>query len=286
MKKRANSGVTTNRRPSPWLAAATAILSLAALLLAAPSGLAQPVPADAVFSDFKLTGDFLFDLGGKTLDNAEIYLSDRAAAYLVIAPELSSPLLISPRTQSVESVSFMKVAKQDDGTIDLLADASFNRLGSFTIADQEVVFQIKGQSAKLRAKPPLLGNQYAESLRSYKPEYARLADGYNPITSALSTLKAQAEDVRVKVYFGTWCPVCGRLVPRLIRLQEELEGSKVAFEYYGLPQPMSDDPVTEKEDLRGVPTVIVYSSNKEIGRLTGADLNAPEKSIVKLISGA
>ena len=247
---------------------------------------AAQMSADAVFSDFKPNGEFLFDLDGKTLDHAEIYLSDRAAAYLVIAPELSSPLLISPRTQSVESVSFMKVAKREDGTIDLLADASFNRLGGFRIANHEVIFQVKGQQARLRAKPPLLGEHHAETLRAYKPEYGRLADEYAPTAPAVAALRAQGREVRVRVYFGTWCPVCGRLVPRIIKVAESLEGSKVSFEYHGLPQPMNDDPETERFGIHGVPTAIVYVGDKEIGRLSGGDLDAPEKAISKLVNGA
>ncbi len=256
------------------------------LILAANAAAQGGVPADAVFSDFKPNGEFLFELDGKPLKNAEIYLSDRAASYLVIAPELASPLLISPRTSSVESVSFMKVMKREDGTIDLLADASFNRLGAFRIAGQEIVFKVKDQDAKLKAKPPLLGEQDAAGLTGFKPEYARLAKEYTPEARYLGNLRAQESPVRVRVYFGTWCPVCGRLVPRIMRLADELKGSKVQFEYYGLPQPMTKDPVTKREDLHGVPTAIVYAGGKEIGRLSGGDLNAPEKSITRLVLGA
>ncbi len=265
---------------------AIAGMSLAVALILGTSTAAAQAPADAVFSGFKRNGEFLFELDGEDLKHAEIYLSDRAASYLVIAPELASPLLISPRAGSVESVSFMKVMKRDDGTIDLLADASFNRLGAFRIAGQEIVFKVKDQDAKLKAKPPLLGSQDAEALRGYKPEYAQLADEYTPEARYLGNLRSQESPVRVRVYFGTWCPVCGRLVPRLLRLENELEGSRVHFEYYGLPQPMSDDPVTKREDLHGVPTAIVYVGDKEVGRLTGGDLNAPEKSITRLVLGA
>lgn len=258
---------------------------LASALILAASAAAQGVPADAVFSGFKPNGEFLFELDGKKLENAEIYLSERAASYLVIAPELASPLLISPRTTSVESVSFMKVLKREDGTIDLLADASFNRLGAFRIDGQELVFKVKDQDARLKAKPPLLGEQDAAALTGYKPEYARLAEEYTPEARYLGNLRAQEGAVRVRVYFGTWCPVCGRLVPRILRLADELEGSQVHFEYYGLPQPMTKDPVTKSEDLHGVPTAIVYAGDKEIGRLTGGDLNAPEKSITRLVLG-
>ncbi len=265
--------------------AALAGLALTLALLPSTAVLAQ-VPADAVFSGFKRNGEFLFELGDSVLKNAEIYLSERAASYLVIAPELASPLLISPRTGSVESVSFMKMLKREDGTIDLLADASFNRLGAFRIDGREIVFEVKDQEARLKAKPPLLGGQGPEALRSYKPEYARLADEYTPSARHPGKLRAQQEAVRVRVYFGTWCPVCGRLVPRIIKLADELEGSKVKFEYYGLPQPMTKDPITKREDLHGVPTAIVYVGDKEVGRLSGGDLNAPEKSITRLVLAA
>ncbi len=252
------------------------------MALVSAAAVAQ-VPADAVFSDFKRNGEFLFELDGQALKHAEIYLSDRASSYLIIAPELASPLLINPRAGSVESVSFMKVAKQDDGTIDLLADASFNRLGAFRIAGQEIVFKVKDQDAKLKAKPPLLGEQGAEALKSYKPEYRQLAEEYTPEARYLDSLRSQASPVRVRVYFGTWCPVCGRLVPRILRLADELEGSRVHFEYYGLPQPMTDDPITKSEDLHGVPTAVVYVGDQEVGHLTGGDLNVPEKSITRLV---
>ncbi len=260
-----------------WLAAM--------IILGAVTAVAQ-VPADAVFSGFQRNGEFLFELDSQDLKNAEIYLSQRAASYLVIAPELASPLLINPRAGSVESVSFMKVMKRDDGSIDLLADASFDRLGDFRIDGQQIVFEVKGRTAKLKAKPPLLGGQDAESLKGYKPEYAQLAEAYTPEERFVGSLRSHASPVRVRVYFGTWCPVCGRLVPRIIRLAEDLEGSRVQFEYYGLPQPMSDDPITKREDIHGVPTAVVYVGDKEVGRLSGGDLNSPEKSITRLVLNA
>ena len=259
------------------------IPSLLTAALAAAAPLAAQVGADAIFSGFQPTGDFLFELAGKDLENAEIYASERAAAYLVIAPELASPVLISPRTRSIESVSFMKVAKREDGSIDLLADAAFNRLGGFRIEGTEVVFEVKGETAKFKTKPPLLGPHAPETLRSEKPEYAQAADAYEPIPRALEILKAQSRDVRVLVYFGTWCPVCGRLVPKVIKVDEALDGSKIRFDYYGLPQPMTDDPVTQRDDVHGVPTGIVYVDGREIGRLSAADLNVPERAIGRML---
>ncbi|MEM7584600.1 MAG: thioredoxin family protein [Acidobacteriota bacterium] len=262
------------------------MLTALGLAFAAAMSVSAQVPADAIFRDFKPSGDFLFDLGGQTLEHAEIYLSDRAAAYLVIAPELASPVIVNPRAQSVESVSFMKISKRDDGMLDILADASFRPLGKFNLSGQEVQFKVKGQDAKLHPKPPLLGEHRAETLRSYKPEYGMLADEYTPTAPALAALKAQQDDVRVRIYFGTWCSVCSRLVPRIIKVADELDGSKVSFEYYGLPSQLDSDPEAKKAKVSGVPTAVVYVGGKEVGRLSGGDLNAPEKAISKTVNGA
>ncbi len=276
---------TSHQAPARHIGRRVGVL-LAALVVGIALPASAQVPADAVFSDFKPSGDFLFELDGKTLEHAEIYLSDRAAAYLVIAPELASPVIVNPRMQSVESVSFMKVSKRDDGFIDILADAEFRSLGSFRLANQEVLFKVKGKDAKLRPKPPLLGEHGPETLRSYKPDYETLANEYKPTTPALTALKAQGDDVRVRVYFGTWCSVCSRLVPRIIKVADELDGSKVSFEYYGLPPQIDEDPEAKREDIHGVPTAVVFVGDKEVKRLSGADLNSPEKAISKAVNGA
>ena len=46
---------------------------------------------------------------------------------------------------------------------------------------------------------------------------------------------------------------------------------------------MTDDPRTESDSVHGVPTVIVYLDDKEVGRLTGSELNAPETEIFKMV---
>lgn len=253
------------------------------MIAAAPA--ATQVPADAHFRDFAPTGEFLFELDGQDLKHAEVFASERATAYLVLAPELSSPVLINPSTRSVESIHLMKVARRSDGSIDLLADASFGYLGSFRISGQEVVFEVKGETARLKPKPPLLGFQQPEALKDHKPEYARLAEDYSPKAAALETLRARSGEAKVLIYFGTWCPTCGLLVPRVMKVDEELEGSKIEFQYYGFPRQMSDDPVSDRDDVHGMPTGIVYVGGKEIGRLGVSELNVPESALVRMLDG-
>lgn len=265
-----------------------AVVALLGLIPAftASMAAAQAAQADALFQDFRPSGDFLFELGGSEVDGAEIYRSERSGAYLILAPALKSPLLINTRGGTVETVSLLKVARRDNGAIDLLADASFDSMGQFQVGAQELTFQVKGQAAKLKPKPPLLGFQTAASLVDYNPSYGFKSKSYAPDATSLRALAAQGKDVKVRVYFGTWCPVCSRLVPKVMRVAEELEGSKLSFEYYGLPRQMADDPVTDEQKLNGVPTAVVFVGEKEVGRLGGRELNLPESSLQKILAGS
>jgi len=256
----------------------------AVALAAAPLG--AQMAADAVFQGLQPTGDFIFELGGEEVENAEIFHSERAVAYLIIAPALRSPLLVSPRTGAVESVQLMKISRQADGSVDLLADASFGRVGPFRIDGESVVFEIDGETAKLKPRPWLLGEQSTESVKSSNPDYARRAAGYKLNQAAIEALQTEERDVRVRVFFGSWCPFCKQHVPFIVRVAEELSDSNITFDYYGLPRPFDGDVEAKRADVHSVPTGIVYVDGKEVGRLNGRDWQSPEAALNRLLRGA
>lgn len=268
---------------APRLAVAI-LFSCAVALFCAAAGLAQ-VPADEVFQGFQPSGDYIFELGGKDVGGAEVYHSERAVAYLITAPSLRSPLLVSPRTGAVESVSLMKVSKRADGAIDLLADASFQRVDAFKLEGESVVFTVNGQPAKLKPRPWLLGLHDAATVKGSNPDYARKAAAYQPNAAAVAALRAEQRAVKVRVYFGSWCPFCKDHVPYLLRVAEELKGAKIRFELYGLPRPFSGDAEATRDKVNGVPTGIVYVDGKEVGRVTARGWQNPEVTINELIRG-
>ena len=257
-------------------------LAVAALAALAPP-LAAQAPADPQLQDFEPIGEFLFELGGQDLERAEVFVSERAMAYLIMAPELTSPLMLNPRTRTVESVHLMKVARRDDGTVDLLAGATLKPVSSFVIENQEVHFTLGDKVAKLKPRPPLLGQQSAQGVKDYNPQYARKAESYGPTTKYLEALRAQRQEVRVRVYFGTWCSACKRVVPNTLRLAEELRGSRIDIEYYGLMSPLINDPEAKRAGIQGVPTAVVFVNGEEAGRLTGRQLLSPEASLSRLL---
>lgn len=261
-------------------------LALAALLVAsAPLLFAQGVPPDSLLRDFQPSGDYLLVVDGKEIPQAEIYRSERAAAFLILTSALPAPVLLVPGSWQVATVHIMKVAKRPDGTVDLLADAILEPQGRFEMDGQEVVFTVEGRRVRLGERPPLLGLQDAAGLKAYSPEYVRGAQEYRPTDQLVSALRAYGKPVRVRVYIGTWCSACKLYVPKILGVEEALHGSRFRFEYYGLPRNFSTDPEAQKAGVRGLPTGVVYVDGKEVGRIVGGSWKIPEMALNNLLMG-
>lgn len=271
-------------RPLAPLGPAALVLLLS--LPAAGTAAAQGVPADAIFRDFRPTGDYRLEVEGEAVPRAQIYFSERAGAILILTRRLPAPVLISPRGRSVETVDLMKVDKRPEGVVHLLADAVMRSQGGFRLVDGDVHFSVEGTRATLKRRPDVLGQLSLAGMREEKPDYHRRESLYEPSERAMATLRSEQRDVRVRIFFGTWCPFCTEVVPSVMRVADELEGSRVAVDFYGLPRDFSQDPITERLDLHSVPTGIVYVGGREVGRLTGAEVwHAPEEAIARILGG-
>jgi thiol-disulfide isomerase/thioredoxin len=265
------------------------LLALAATLLAAAPAVLQAQAVDNVLKGFQRTSDYVLVVDGKDVPAAEVYLAQQVPAYLVITTALPSPTLLSPRSGLAETVPIMKVAKRPDGSVDLLADADLKSQGNFQVVEDQVRFTVEGRKATLKPRPPLLGSHLGGDLKSFSPEYARGAKAYAPDKTAIAALRKVGQPVKVKVFFGSWCPHCKEHVPMLLRVEDELKGSgsKIQFEYYGLPQgpAMAKDPEAVRMGVNSVPTGFVYVNGKQVGRLAGEAWAAPEKALRDMLSG-
>ena len=263
-----------------WIAAAAVAASLAALPVHA-----QSAGADAFLSDFRVSGEYVVEIGGRPQPKAELYYSERARAFLIKSSELPSPVLVSPSAKEVQSLDLMKVALRPDGVIDVLADAVLSPEGEFRIDGESILFRAAGKDVRLKPRPWLLGAHSGAELGQHNPEYVRRAREYTVDPALLAKLKARGEPVRVLTFFGSWCPHCKKHVPMLIRVAQELAGAKWQFDYYGLPSPFTNEPEAVKYGIKGVPTAIVFVGGKEIGRLPAAAWVKPEAGLDGVLSG-
>ncbi|HVS02549.1 MAG TPA: thioredoxin family protein, partial [Thermoanaerobaculia bacterium] len=197
------------------------------LAVAAAVG-AQEVPVDAHLQGFEPLGEYRLVVAGKADPAAAMYRSQRGgSAMLVEAPSLPGPVLLSPRARSVERVPAEKIVRNQDGSLDLLADAELAAAGSFEIDDGTVSFALDGREVRLEEEPYLLGLHGTEAMLERDPGYAFHAAKYSASPPILRGLKSVAEPVRVRVFFGSWCPSCKQMLPRILRVAEELAGTPI-----------------------------------------------------------
>lgn len=248
---------------------------------AGASAAAQSVPADAVLRNFELSGDFVLAIDGKEQPKAEIYFSESARAYVLIAAEFPSPILISAPTQSVDTIDLMKVSKQPNGVIDLLADAVFEPAGKYRVEGPNIEFSYAGKKLRVSPRPYLIGKHTGPELLAYNPSYERKARNYTPDAGIMKRLKAQKEPVRILTFFGSWCPHCSTHVPLLLKVEQGLAGGKIQFEYLGMPKGAAFGDVAEAKQYKvtGVPTAILFIGDKEIGRIPNSGWANPEVAL-------
>lgn len=259
------------------------MLLFAALLLGATGTLHAQ---EGGISGFTPIGDYLLEVDGEDKPKAQILGARHARSLLVMGAGLPTPLLIDLANGSVSGLHLMKVAERDGGTVDLLSNPVARPYGTYSIDGDRIVFEVEGRRVAVKPKPVLTGNRTAEELVAHDPTYATKRDIYAPSTSEVEELRQQDESVRVRIYFGTWCPFCAEMVPRVLKLDQQLEGSKVRFEYYGLPRQISQDAEARAMNIRGVPTGIVYSDGKEIGRISGNSWRSPEEALAEILESS
>ena len=226
---------------------------------------------------------YRFEVAGRPLADAEVYQSRSTGSMLIVAAELEAPVLIKLREGRVETVNMMKIDKKPDGSVTLLPNPTLAPLGSYRLTSDRtgVGFDLNGQEAVLKEKPHLLGNQKLEGMQAYSSEYVRGAAAYTPSSPVVAKLREQTNDVQVLVFFGSWCAACKQMVPRIMKVDEQLDGSKVEIDYYGLPQgqAFTRDTRASSMGIKSVPTGVVFLDGKEVGRISGNGWKIPELAI-------
>ena len=262
-------------------------MSLFIVLLVASGAVAQgPAPGSGSVADFVPVA-FLVDLDEKPDPEVEVFQSRSTGAFLILSSELPAPVRIRLREAQVETITLMKVNRNEDGTVELLAGATLEAQPPFQLTTDRsgLEFRVGEIKGLLREKPPLLGSNNIAGLLQHSPEYRRTADAYTPSDPIVNKLRDQTGDVEVRVFFGSWCSHCKQMVPRIMKVAEQLEGSKITFDFYGLPPFSSPDPYAEEIGINAVPTGVIYLEGKEIGRVSGSGWKVPELAINNLLVG-
>lgn len=263
------------------------IMTLAVSSLAmAPSGsvlaaqLAAPHP---VFNNFLPSDIYIVEVNGVPSPEAQIMVAEQVPAVLIVAPEVGFAALLTPRTGMAQSLNSSSVMYLQDGTVALMGNVGLANEGRFQLVDRDVTFSVGTNAVVLKNKPFLLGLQDVAAMEANSAGYRERESAYEPYATTLDALRSFPSEVRVRVYFGSWCPFCSLFLPRMMKVDRELEGTNIHIEYYGLPQPATDDPITLEDGIDAVPTGIIYVGDEEVARIIGNMWDSPESALKVLL---
>jgi thiol-disulfide isomerase/thioredoxin len=252
-------------------------VALCAILLPALAAAAKPPVLPAGAETFHPTLSYVLRVEEKVVPGARSYATERGDVYLIVSAQLPGPVRLDLRSREVATLA--RVPAERGGVLVVPAGEPRKPQGQYEIQNGSPRFTVEGKRARLEYPPPLLGLQPVAAIRSYNPDYDRRAAAYRPDATAVAKLAAVQEPVRLRVYFGTWCPTCTETLPNLMKVLQALKGAPFTVEYYGLPPDLDTDPERARRNVQRVPTAIVYRRGAEVGRITDDQWLRPDLAL-------
>jgi len=130
------------------------------------------------------------------------------------------------------------------------------------------------------------GRLYRSTLESdssfewYRKNYA----SFTPDSASIVFLSTAAKEIHFVVFGGTWCGDTKRELPRFLKIASLAHIPDANMEMYGVDRSKeSGDGLTEKYHIVSVPTFIVLSEGKEIGRIVEHSEEGIEFDLVYLL---
>ncbi|MCX6318420.1 MAG: hypothetical protein NTW29_14105 [Bacteroidetes bacterium] len=114
---------------------------------------------------------------------------------------------------------------------------------------------------------------------------------YQPHAGTMQQMKKiNTADLRIEVFFGTWCGDSKREVPRFLKLLDELSfpAHKTKLIALGTGDSLVKQSPQHEEAGKGifrVPTFILYKNGVELGRINEYPVYSLEKDLLTLLSG-
>ncbi len=109
-------------------------------------------------------------------------------------------------------------------------------------------------------------------------------EAYQPNAEDIGYLKAELNKYRLVVFMGTWCEDSHNLIPKLHKVLTEAGYPIQKLTLYGLDrEKKGKDTAHEEYKVLYVPTIIVLSDGKEVGRITETVRKSVEADLSAII---
>jgi len=130
----------------------------------------------------------------------------------------------------------------------------------------------------------LVGRAGREAILKHNPEWEATAAAYQPVPEAIQRLRTLAREVRIEVYFGSWCSDCAAHIPAFFKILDLVDSPLIRVDYTGLPRDREKrGPYTRGREISRIPTIIVSIDGREAGRIVETPRKTLEEDLASIL---
>lgn len=130
----------------------------------------------------------------------------------------------------------------------------------------------------------LTGPVSREAILEHSPSWQGVVAAYQPKPEALDKLRALGREVRIEVFFGSWCTDSEAHVSAFFKVLDLVDSPLLQPVYFGVPEDKDKRPsFFQGRDIAKLPTFIVLVDGREIGRIVETPDKTIEEDLVKIL---
>ncbi|HMA52930.1 MAG TPA: thioredoxin family protein [Acidobacteriota bacterium] len=130
----------------------------------------------------------------------------------------------------------------------------------------------------------LVGPTTREAILEHTPAWQEIIAAYQPKPEAIDKLRGLGREVRVEVYFGSWCSDSMAHVSALFKILDLADTPLLQPVYFGVPEAKEKRaPYLQGKDVVKLPTFIVIVDGRETGRIVETPKKSMEEDLVKIL---
>jgi len=130
----------------------------------------------------------------------------------------------------------------------------------------------------------LVGATGREAILRHSPAWEGAAAVYQPVPEAIERLRSLGREVRIEVFFGSWCSDSAAHIPAFFKILDLVDSPLLRVSYTGLPRDRDKRaPYCGNREIARIPTIIVFVDGREAGRIVETPKKTLEEDLAAIL---
>jgi thiol-disulfide isomerase/thioredoxin len=130
----------------------------------------------------------------------------------------------------------------------------------------------------------LVGPTSREAILEHSPDWQGFVASYQPKPEALDKLRGLGREVRVEVFFGSWCSDSMAHLPAFFKVLDLADTPLIRADYFWVPEAKEKRAeYYQGRDIVKLPTFIVFVDGREAGRIVETPQRSVEEDLVRIL---